>query len=93
MILIEDNDIRRGGEKIGWYENNRIYNRHGDKLGYFIDEKIYDVHGRKIAYLEGEYLYTEYGDRKARLEEICKNVSGGILSDDARCAIYLFLGD
>ena len=37
MIKIEGNDIRRGGEKIGWIEENDMFNEDGKKVGYLKD--------------------------------------------------------
>jgi len=93
MISIIDNDIRRGTEKIGWYEENRIYNHEGKKLGYFLDNRIYNTDGDKIAYLQNDYVYAEDGSRKLRIEDVCEDVSGGTLSNVGRAAIRLFLGD
>lgn len=91
MIKIVDNDIFRGGQKIGWIEGNDIWGNSG-KLGYFLDNDIYNKAGKKIGYLEGNYLITIEG-KKIRLDENRRIITGGTISDLARAAIRLLLGE
>lgn len=92
MIKIVGNDIMRGGAKIGWIEGNDIYNEDGGKVGYFSSNDIYDAGNRKLGYTEGNYLHTADG-HKIELDDIRKGIAGGSLSDLARAAVRLLLGD
>ncbi len=92
MLNIVGNDITRGGEKIGYFQDNDIYNHEGKKLGYFTENDIYNVDGRKLAYIEGNFIKT-FDDKTMRLEDNREHVSGGTLSDLARVAIRMLLGD
>jgi len=92
MITIVGNDMRRGGEKIGWIEENDLYNEDGKKVGYWSSNDIYDASGRKFGYIEGNYLYASDG-HKFELDDIRKEITGGSLSDLERAAVRLLLGD
>jgi len=89
------NDILRGGKKIGWLRGNDIYDWNGKKLGYYHDSigDVFSASGRKIAYLRGNYLETSDGYTKVRLDEVHREVSGGGISEIARAAIRILLGD
>lgn len=93
MIKVIDDKLWRGGEKIGWLDENRIYDHEGRKLGYFEGESIYNVDGHKIGYIEGDEIHSTTDDRVIRLEDNHEHVSGGEISDVARAAIRLLLGD
>jgi len=92
MIKIEGNDIRRGGEKIGWIEENDMFNEDGKKVGYWSSNDIYDGNGRKLGYIEGNYCYASDGN-KFELDDIRKEITGGSLSDLERAAVRLLLGN
>ena len=92
MIKIVGNDVMRGGEKIGWVEGHDIFDRNGRKLGYASGTSIYTVGGMKIGWIEGDYLFAP-GDRKIRLDEVHSAVQGGILTEEQRAAVRIFLGD
>jgi hypothetical protein len=91
MIKIEGNDIWRDGTKIGWIEGNHIHAHDGNKLGYFEDNHIYNASANKIAYIEGDYLHSADGSKKIALEKISEQITGGIIPDVAKCAIYSLL--
>lgn len=94
MITVRDNDFWRGTEKIGYILDNDIYDHNGKKAGYFENTHIYDHEGRKIAYIQGnEVISITDDDRKFKLDENRRHVVGGVLSDAARAAVRLFLGD
>jgi len=94
MITVRDNDFWRGTEKIGYILDNDIYDHNGKKLGYFEGAHIYDYSGRKVAYILGnEVISTTDEDQKFKLDENHRHVVGGALSDAARAAARLFLGD
>ncbi len=91
MVKIEGNDIFRDGSKIGWVDGNHIWNRDGKKVGYFEENYIYNMGGDKMAYLEGDSLYAGNGGDKISLDNINQGMSGGVLPDIAKCAIYILL--
>lgn len=92
MIKIVDNDIMRGGEKIGWIEGNDIRSRDGRKVGYFEENVVRDADGEKAAYIVGGHLFAQGGELKISLETVNKEIAGGVLSEIGRCAIYVLLG-
>ena len=92
MIKIVGNNIWRGGEKIGWLQDDNVYSHENRKIGYFSDNDIYNQEGRKVGYIEGDYIKTVDG-KEIRLEDNREHVVGGSISDLARAAIRLLLGD
>jgi hypothetical protein len=91
MIEIIGNDIYRAGMKIGWLSEDRIYNHMGKLMGYFTTDTIYDVNGNRLAYIQGNYV--DVGGKQIDLEQILCNVVGAGLSNAARVAIAIFLGE
>ncbi len=91
MIKIDGNTIWRDGSKIGWMEGNHVRAHDGTKMGYFEGNNIYNNNGNKVAYTQGNYLYSESGDKKVPMEKISEQIVGGIVSDIAKCAIYILL--
>jgi hypothetical protein len=93
MIEIIENDIRRGGKKVGFVRDDDIYDEQGHKRGYFSESAgdIFDANGHKIAYLEGNYCVA--GEERISLSDIRREIRGGSLSDCARAAVRLLLGD
>jgi len=93
MLKITGNDIRRGGVKIGWVDGNDIKNEEGRKLGYFTSNDIYRADGTKIGFTQGNNLCFNSG-RTVRLDDIReKHVVGGGMSDLARSAVLMLIGD
>lgn len=93
MIKISGNDIRRGGEKIGWIQGNDVYNHRGEKAGYFTSNDIYGYDGIKVGYVEGNHIYSTKGGSPIRLDENRRQISGGSASDLTRAAVRLLLGE
>jgi len=95
MVKILGNDVWRAGQKIGWVEGYFVKDRDGKKIGYFRDRFVYDVNDRKIAYIEGDYLISQGSGSEAKinLDKVAENVEGGVLSELAKCAVYVLLGD
>ena len=95
MIVINNNVIARGGVKIGFIENGRdLYDHEGNKRGYFIevDKIVYDKNDKKVAYIQGDNLYVIGTNHGLRLEDLTKNITGGLVSDTCRAAIMVFFG-
>ena len=86
------NDITRAGEKIGWIEGNHIFAHDGKKIGYFAENYVYDVNTQKIARIEGDFLIS-MGAREARtkLEQVNEEITGGVLPEIGKCAIFVLL--
>jgi len=93
MIKIIGNDVMRGGEKIGWIEENSIFDEKGKKVGYVAGHEIYDHSGDKRAHLEGNYIRMTNGSEPMKIDEVHEDIIGGSYSDEIRAAIRLFLGD
>lgn len=94
MIKIIDNDIWRGGKKIGWVHSNDIFDHEGKKAGYVSGNHVFNHDGKKIAYLEGDYINTMDGDgKRIRIEDNQEDITGGTISDALRAGIRLLLGD
>ena len=91
MIQIEKNEIKRDGIKIGYSEDNHIFDHTGKKLAYFSSTEVFDESGKKIAKIDGEYIYFPKDNTKIRIEDNNKLVSG-VVSDTCRAAIRLILG-
>jgi len=91
MIKIEGNDIMRGGEKVGWIQENDIYDNNGRKLAYFSSNDIYKANGIKLGHIEGDSIHKE-GGGQINLNENRKYVSGGSMSELERAAIRLIFG-
>ena len=92
MLNFIDHKIMRGGQKVGWVDNDHVFDEHGVKLGYFDHNGIYDHGARKIARIEGNHIFTLDGNRR-RLDDSHNHVSGGSISDLERAAIWLLIGD
>jgi len=92
MIKVDGNTLWRGGEKIGWVENYRVYDHNGYEIGYYENERIYDAHGKEIGWIKGDYIET-HGGRSIRLDDNRWDIEGGDFSDLARAAVRLLLGD
>ena len=95
MLKIRENDIYRGGEKIGYIRRNDLFDRDGDKLGYWSESAgdIFDRSGKKIGYTEGNHLKDAHGGTVAKLSDIHAHISGGSYDDLVRAAIRMLLGD
>lgn len=93
MIKIVGNDMMRGGEKLGYFRENDIYDRSGKKLGYYQENDIYAASGKKMGYLEGNYLKDASGDTVESLTEVRRDIQGGTISDLERAAIRLLVGN
>ncbi|OGY99566.1 MAG: hypothetical protein A2945_02890 [Candidatus Liptonbacteria bacterium RIFCSPLOWO2_01_FULL_52_25] len=91
MIKINGNDIMRSGKKIGWIDGNDIRDYEGQKVGWFEDNDIYNVGGRKIGYVENGYLNASDGGTKVPFEKINREITGGVLTEVQKCAIYMLL--
>ena len=92
MIKIIGKDIWRGGEKIGWTEENHVWAHDGRKLGYFEENYVYGEDGHKLAYIEGDHLIPYGGNSKVPLEKISEEIVGGVLPEIGKCAVYVLLG-
>jgi len=92
MIKLVGNEIWRGGEKIGWVAGNHVFAHDGKKVGFFEANFIYSESDKKVARIEGDFLYAEGGESKVPLEKIAEDVTGGVITDIARAAIYILLG-
>jgi hypothetical protein len=93
MLKIDGHEVWRGGDKVGYVEGDRIRNHDGRMLGYFSDNHIYNADGHKIAYVEGNHLYSEgRSNAGVHLDDINKNIVGGILPEMCKCAIYCLIG-
>ena len=93
MIKIVGNDITRGGQKLGYFQGNDIFDADTKKLGYFKENDIYDAGNRKLGYLEGNYLKDAGGSTVDSLTEVRRDIQGGTISDLERAAIRLLVGD
>ncbi|MEK7195493.1 MAG: 4-fold beta flower protein [Patescibacteria group bacterium] len=92
MIKIIGNDITRNGEKIGWIEENDIYNEDGKKLGYYSDESVFNSEGHKVGYIKGNDIKTMDG-YSFDLDDNKEEITGGSFSDIVRAAVKLLIGD
>ncbi len=92
MIHVEGHKFTRDGEQIGWLEGSQLYDKDGRHVGYFEEENIYNRGGHKLAYIRGDYLHAE-NDEKIELSKLRESVHGGELSDLARGAVQVLLGD
>ena len=94
MIEIKGIDIWRGGQKIGWLDGYHIRAHDNKRLGYFESNYIYGENGHKLAYVAGDYLYSEGGNNnRIPLEKVNEEITGGVMDEIAKCAIYILLGD
>ena len=94
MIKLIGNDIWRADKKIGWMEENHVFNYEGKRVGYYEDKYVYNEDGHKLAYIEEDFLMPYGGNEsaKVRLEVIAQDVTGGVIPELARAAIYILLG-
>lgn len=93
MIKVIGNDLRRAGIKVGWIEGNDIRDHLNKKLGYFEGNDIRRVNGIKVGFMEGNNFYTINGPT-IRIDDIReRHVVGGGISDLARAAIMILIGD
>jgi len=91
MIKIVKNEIMRDGIRVGYIQNDHIFDHTGKKLAYFSSTEAFDENGKKIARIDGEYIYFTKNNTKVRIEDNNKLVTG-IVSDICRAAIRLVLG-
>ncbi len=93
MLKIEGHEIWRDGERAGYVDDNHIRSHDYKILGYFLNDHVFNAAGHKIAYIEGNHLHSEGGsDSKVSLDEVNKGVTGGVLSEICKCAIYCLIG-
>ena len=98
MLKIVGNEIFRNNQKVGWiYEEHHIRSHDNKQLGYFTNDFIFSNDGHKLAYIKGDYLYqygvdTDAAGAKIPLEKVNAGMPGSILSQMAKCAIYMFIG-
>ena len=93
MLSILGNDILRSGAKIGWIEGNDIRDHDGKKLGYFTDTHVYrGKDGIAVAFIKNNDFSLSNGSI-IKLDELRHHVTGGNLSDIARGAIKVLMGD
>jgi hypothetical protein len=93
MLKIIGREIWRGGEKVGFIEENHVRAHDGKKLGYFEENHVRDTAGNKIAYISGDHLYTEsLGNVKISLDKVNEMVMGGLLPEIGKCAVYILIG-
>ncbi|HEX8974613.1 MAG TPA: hypothetical protein VF817_03955 [Patescibacteria group bacterium] len=93
MIRVDGHTFWRGGEKVGFIEDNHIKNYDGDRVGYYIDEHIYNSRDHKVAYLLDDYICFTDSSKKIRIEDNNKDVYGGSLNNVQRAAVRVLLGE
>lgn len=94
MIKINGHELWRGGEKIGWIEENHIIAHGGKKMGFYSGNHIYGSDGGKLAFVEGNHLYSGSGmDEKIDLEKVNESIVGGVVPEICKCAVYVLLGN
>ena len=93
MIKIEGYEIWRDGTKIGYIQGDRIRGHDGKILGSFSGNYVYNVQGHKIAYIEGDYLCSESATAaKVYLDKVNESITGGLLPEIGKCAIFVLIG-
>lgn len=93
MIKVIGNDLKRAGVKIGWIEGNDIRDHENRKLGYFESDDVRRADGVKVGYIQGNNLYIINGPT-IRVDDIReRHVMGGGISDVARAAVMILIGD
>lgn len=94
MLKIRGNDIVRGTDKVGYFEEHRIFSHAGKKLGYFDGNHIYSADGDRIGYVEGNYLYSDGSGNSERisLDKVNTSIVGGLLPQVGKCAVYMLIG-
>jgi len=90
MIKISGNDILKDGAKVGWIQDNRIYNIDGEKVGYVTGNDVMGATGVKKGYFTTEGYRRVGKDTVTRLEDLSKKVTGGDYGDLERAAIFTF---
>jgi hypothetical protein len=93
MIKIVNNDIYRDGEKVGWIEQNHIYNQAGQKMGHVSGNDIFDHSGNKKAFIDGEHIKIANESKKISIDDNSRHITGGTHSDVTRAAIRVLMGD
>ncbi len=76
MIKIVKNEIMRDGIRVGYIQNDHIFDHTGKKLAYFSSTEAFDENGKKIARIDGEYIYFPKNNTKVRIEDNNKLVTG-----------------
>ncbi|MEK7212087.1 MAG: hypothetical protein AAB686_00220 [Patescibacteria group bacterium] len=92
MIKIVDNDIWRGSSKIGWLENNRVFDEDGIKVGHYQGNDIFDTDGIKVGYIMNNRLESNDG-KSFPLDDIRNKIAGSSAPDIIRAAVFLLIGD
>lgn len=77
MPSVIDGSVYRDGKKIGWTDGHSVY----------------DESGNTVAYLDDNKIRTADGEREIDMEENRRKIRGDGLSDAARAAVRLLLGD
>ena len=93
MIKVEGHKLFRGGEEIGYVEDEHIIDHAGRKAGYYSSDHVYDREGHKVAHIEGDYIYLSDSGHKIRIEDNNEDVIGGSLTNIQRAAARLLLGE
>lgn len=93
MINIIGNEIRRDNEIIGYIDGNYIRNHKNERVGYFEENYVRDANTNKLGYIDGEYFYSQTSRSSfVELDKINAGISGGVIPEIGKCAIYELLG-
>jgi hypothetical protein len=77
-MKIFENKIWRDGQKIAWIDGTHIRNHDDQKLGYFENNFIYNMAGHKVAYIFENELRFENGGAAVPLEHINEEIEGAV---------------
>jgi hypothetical protein len=93
MLKISGHEIWRDGERVGYVDGDHIRDHAYKMLGYFSGDHVFNAGGHKIAYLEGNHLLSESSpSTKVHVDEINRSITGSMLPEIGRCAIYMLIG-
>ena len=89
-MKIVDNRIWRDGEKMGRLDGPHIRDYHDNKLGYFENNIIYNEAAHKIAYIHENQLMFYNGQPSISLDHINAEIEGTVPLIDKCAVHVLF---
>lgn len=73
---IVDNKILHEGQKLGWIDGGHIRGDDDAKLGYFENNCVYNEAGHKVAYIHENELMFSNGNESIPLQKVNEDIVG-----------------
>lgn len=92
MAYLLDDNVMRAGEKIGYIENNRLFDLGTRLVGYYEGSRIYDENDKLKGYVENNQVHWADTSFYDEVEKVRQHVSSGNYSEMPCAAVCLLFG-